>query len=268
MNAPVSAEDLHFSVTQLKTWLICPRKFEYRYVRNVDQEFTPWPLAFGSAFHHSLAHHYGWLMRGEPAPIDEVKARFVDSLTQARNSAVPLQDDDDDGTGFDEAVAKGLQMLDVTLAHPSARPQKVLAVESPFIVDLFDVETGEVSDARLIGVLDLVIEEEACRVLVEHKTSSRKYGLDRLVNDSQVSGYAYAARRMGWGEVGLRFSITSKAKNPQLQIEDVRRDDGDQADFLRQATGVLRCIDAGVSFPLRGWACRSCPYKSRCSAER
>lgn len=267
MNAPLRLEGLHFSVSQMKAWLMCPRKYEYRYITGAEPEFVPMPLAFGSAFHAALAHHYGWLMRNEPAPVDEVRQRFVDALTLAKHGPVPLQVGDED-TGFDDAVAKGLQMLDVTLQHPSAQPAKVLSVEQSFFVDLFDVETGELLDEKLMGVIDLVIEEDGHRVLVEHKTSSKKYSLDQLVYDTQLSGYAFAADRLGWGEVGLRFSVTTKTKSPALQVEDVRRDDGDQADFLRTAVGVLKAVDAGISFPVRGWACKGCPYKARCSAER
>ena len=127
---------------------------------------------------------------------------------------------------------------------------------------------GEVLEEKLVGVIDLVVEEEGRRVLVEHKTSSKKYTLDQLTFDTQLSGYAFAAESLGWGTVGLRYSISTKTKVPQLQVEDVRRDDRDQADFLATALGVLTALDAGISFPIRGWACKGCPYRSRCESER
>lgn len=266
MNAPIKVEGLHFSVSQMKAWLMCPRKYEYRYIQGAEPEFVPMPLAFGSAFHSALAHHYGWLQREKPASVDEVKQRFIDSMNIAKGAEVPLQVDED-GTDFEDALAKGLQMLDVTLAHPSATP-KVVAVESQFLVDLYDVETGEAVDESLMGFIDLVIEEDGHRTLVEHKTSAKRYTADQLNHDTQLSGYAFAAEQLGWGEVGLRFSVTTKTKSPQVQVEDVRRDDGDMADFLRTAVGVLKAVDAGISFPVRGWACKSCPYRARCSAER
>lgn len=267
MNAKVPHDTLHFSITQMKTWLMCPRKFDLRYRRGAEPEFVPMPLAFGSAFHSALAYHYQWLMRGEPAPIEEVKQRFVDALTLAKNGPVPLQEDEE-GTGFDAALAKGLQMLDVNLAHPSAIPAKVVGVEVPFTVDLYNVTTGEVLEEKLYGVIDLITEEEGRRVLVEHKTSSKKYSADQLNHDTQLSGYSFAAEAKGWGEVGLRFIVTTKTKVPQVQVEDVRRDEGDQADFLATALGVLTAIDAGISFPVRGWQCRTCPFRSRCESER
>lgn len=152
MNAPVSPDSLHFSVTQIKTWLLCPRKFEYRYILGAEPEFTPMPLAFGVAFHSALAHHYGWLKLGDLAPREEVHQRFFDSLATTRDASPPIQSGED-GVSFEEAVAKGRLMLDVTLSHPSAIA-KVLSVEQAFVVDLHHPDTGEVLEERLLGVVD------------------------------------------------------------------------------------------------------------------
>jgi CRISPR/Cas system-associated exonuclease Cas4 (RecB family) len=260
-------EGLVFSVTQANTYLGCPRKYEYRYVRGVEPTVVPVALAFGVAFHSALAHHYGWLMRGSPASVKEVQDRFTESLRQAAEGKVPLQQDEDSAS-VEELRAKGLTMLEVALAHPSAMPEKVLAVEEPFTVELHHPDTGELLEEKLTGVLDLVVEEDGHRVLVEHKTAARKWTADQLAFDTQLSAYAFAAGQLGWGDVGLRFSVTTKTKTPAMQVEDVRRDEGDVADFLRTAVGVLKAIDAGVYFPIRGWQCRTCPYRTRCERER
>jgi hypothetical protein len=66
------------------------------------------------------------------------------------------------------------------------------------------------------------------------------------------------------GEVGLRFQICTKVKVRQMQVVDITRDAQDEDDFLRTAGGVLRAIDAGVSYPIRGWACRGCQFAHAC----
>lgn len=70
------------------------------------------------------------------------------------------------------------------------------------------------------------------------------------------------------GEVGLRYQVITKTKKPAIYIEDIRRDEQDEADFLSVVIGVLKAIDAGVSYPVRGWQCRSCPYQAACSSKR
>ena len=72
-------------------------------------------------------------------------------------------------------------------------------------------------------------------------------------------------QEQGWEDVGLRFQIVTKTKSPQVQIENVMRTSQDEDDFRRTAMGVLKAIDAGVNYPVRSWACKSCPYKSACT---
>jgi hypothetical protein len=66
-------------------------------------------------------------------------------------------------------------------------------------------------------------------------------------------------------EVALRFQVVTKTKVPAVPVVDIHRDDQAEADFVRTATGVLKAIDAGVSYPIRGWQCRTCPYESACN---
>jgi len=44
-----------------------------------------------------------------------------------------------------------------------------------------------------------------------------------------------------------------------LEVVDVERDHHEE-DFVRTAIGVLKAIDAGVSYPVRGWACKTCQW--------
>ena len=81
----------------------------------------------------------------------------------------------------------------------------------------------------------------------------------------QPTAYKLAARQMGLGDdIGLRLQVVTKTKSPAVQIEDVHRFDRDEEDFLRTAIGVLRAIDAGASYPIRGWQCRSCQFGHAC----
>lgn len=265
MPRPQMPDGLYTSVSQLKCWLRCPRMFELRYVRGVFPAFVPVNLAFGSAIHEALASYYGELKStGVPLRRDLVLDVFRGGWAKAIDGDVPLQADED-GDDQGQVIERGVSMLHAFYEHASrAPPFTVEAVEHGFTVPLHDPDTGEVRDEQLVGTMDLVIVEEGRRVVVEHKTAARKYGEDQLRFDLQVSGYKLAAREAGLGEVGLRFQVLTKTKIPAVQIADVHRDDQDEADFVRTAVGVLRALDAGVSYPVRGWGCRSCPYAHAC----
>ena len=68
-------------------------------------------------------------------------------------------------------------------------------------------------------------------------------------------------------QAGLRYQVVTKTKSPAVQIENVVRDTTDEDDFRRTALGILRAIDAGVSYPVRGWHCRGCPYQKACAQQ-
>lgn len=264
MPRPAMPDGLYTSVSQVKCWLRCPRQFELKYVRGVPPAFVPVNFAFGSAIHEALASYYGEKeASGTPLRRDLVLDVFRAGWGRALDGNVPVQSDEDGE--LDQIVDKGVSMLHAFYEHASkAPPFEVEAVEHGFTVPLHDPDSGEILDEALTGVMDLIINEDGRRIVVEHKTAARKYGEDQLRFDLQVSGYKLAAREAGMGEVGLRFQVLVKSKVPTVQVAAVERDHHDEEDFVRTAVGVLRAIDAGVSYPIRGWQCRGCAYAHAC----
>ena len=63
------SEELYVSVSQLKSFLLCSRAFEFRYVLGATPEHVPVPLAFGIAIHAALACHVSvrWTAPRSPA---------------------------------------------------------------------------------------------------------------------------------------------------------------------------------------------------------
>ena len=96
----VIGDELYVSISQLKSWMQCPRQFELHYVRGVEPEFVPKALAFGTAFHGALARHYIDLRDvGVAPPVEKLVETFVDLWNQKKSGNVPLQgaDDEEDG---------------------------------------------------------------------------------------------------------------------------------------------------------------------------
>jgi len=270
MARPEMLDGLYISVSQLKTFLRCPRQYELHYIRGEPPAFVPVALVFGSAIHTALASYYGEIRAsGEPLRRDLMLDVFRDAWDKGASGPVPLQvDEDEDEASTERIVEKGVSMLHAFHEHASksAAGLHVLDVEKSFAIPIHDAETGAAFEELLVGTIDLVVNDDGLRVVVEHKTAAKKYGVDQLRFDVQPTAYKIAAREMGMGEVGLKFQVITKTKVPVIQIADIHRDDRDEDDFLRTVGGVLRAIDAGVSYPLRGWQCRSCPYAHACSS--
>jgi putative RecB family exonuclease len=267
MPRPQMPDGLYVSVSQVKSFLLCPRKYELHYVLREEPAFVPVALAFGSSIHEALAAYYQELKTtGEPLRRDLVLDVFRHAWSKAEGGTLPLQPDEDEDAS-DQIVDKGVSMLHAFCEHASKTgTPEVESVERSFAVSIHDPATGEVFEEQLVGAVDLVVREGGRRVIVEHKTAAKKYGVDQIRFDLQPTAYKIAARELGLGDVGLRYQVITKTKVPAIQSADLHRDEQDEDDFLRTVGGVLRAIDGGVSYPLRGWQCRSCPYSHACAA--
>jgi CRISPR/Cas system-associated exonuclease Cas4 (RecB family) len=264
---PVAEGQIIVSVSQLKTWLMCPRKYELRYVRGVAPAFQPVALAFGIAFHAAVGRYYGGIqISGESPSLEVVQQAFRDSWQEQLDKQPPLQVDEeaDPATIIDLAM----RMLAVFHANAAGKSVQVESIEHAFAVDLHDPDSGELLEEKLVGFFDLVLREKERRVVVELKTSAKKYTQDQFAFDLQPSAYKFATEEMGWADTSLRYSIVTKTKSPVVQEEELLRGPLARDDFLRTAVGVLRAIDAGVSYPMRGWGCRTCPFKAPCETLR
>lgn len=264
-------DGLHLSVSQIRTYLRCPRSFELRYVLGAKPAFKPVPLAFGSSFHSALARFYLALKEeGAPPPLLLIAEAFRDAWLRELEGDIPLQVDEDEPDDKGALVDKGVEMLRIFHEHATASVDGVTveAVEQPFSIPLFDPDTGVQMEERLVGAFDLVLKKGRRRQIVEHKSSSKKFGGDQITWDLQPTGYSLAAKFMGLGNVQVVFQIVTKSKTPVLQIVELERTEQDEEEFQRVAVNVMRGVDASVFMPLRGWQCRSCPHAHLCRPQR
>jgi CRISPR/Cas system-associated exonuclease Cas4 (RecB family) len=262
-------DGLIVSISQLKAYLRCSEAYRHRYVLGTEPAFVPLALAFGSAFHTALARFY--LAKQDrlaaPAPEELVEA-FKGAFEEKRSGPIPLQGEDEEDEPKTDPLDLAARMLTKFHEVSADKPVSVEGIEQPFAVSLLDPISGEVLEEQLVGVIDLLVREEGRLVVVEHKSAAKRYTLDQLKFDFQLTGYKLALQEAGQEDIGLRFQIVTKTKNPQVQIEDVVRTPQDESDFRRTAVGVLRAIDAGAFFPMRGWQCRTCPFEHACTAGR
>jgi len=97
---------------------------------------------------------------------------------------------------------------------------EIVGVEQPFDVPLIDQDTGEVLDRALVGTLDLLERDaEGGLVVVDLKTSARKYSDLQVEASLQLSVYSYATQMNGLADeqdLRLRFDVLTKTKQPEL----------------------------------------------------
>lgn len=88
----------HTSISQLKTFLQCPRKFRFIYVDRIEPEFRPIALAFGTAWHETIGAHLLPPVKDQWRSREQLQTMFRDSPTEQVNEDGPpvLFDDEED----------------------------------------------------------------------------------------------------------------------------------------------------------------------------
>lgn len=253
---------LHTSVSQTKSFLICPMKHYLQYIRGAEPAFRPSSLVFGISCHVALAVFYNSMKEsGNKPPLELLTEAFADHWTKEQDKPIPIQYDDDDQGG--KMLDAGVSLLGVF--HENATIEQVEAVEMPFAIDLFDSETGEQLDAQLIGAVDLITESNGHVVITDHKTVARRYSTAQVAYDIQPSLYCHAFRDEDDHLPDFQFQLLVKTKKPGWQLNRVQREERDIREALETVVAVQQAIENGVNHRLRGWACATCAYEYACS---
>ncbi len=259
---PREREGLHVSVSQVKSYQLCPAKYRHRYVAGTEPSHRPVSLAFGTAVHAALATFYEGLMNGRRLPVEEVQAAFADRWAVETQDDLPLLFDD--GVAEGDVKDQGIALLGAFIQQ-GFMPEHVLAVELPFQVDLPDPDTGEMLDIDLVGAIDLVAVHQGRTIICEHKTAARRFAEDRLLYDFQPTAYLYAARllRLPPDPTAI-FQVLLKTKKPVVDVISVTRTASAQLEMLETFAHVLKGIEAGAFPRNRGWACAVCEFRRAC----
>ena len=256
----------HVSFTQIDQYLRCPLKYRFTYLDRLEPDFVPAALAFGSGIHGAAAFFFRGVGQGERPSVADVQGYF-EAVWKLESEHRPLRFGEKETR--ESLLDLATRMLAVLYEQFDPRTE-VVAVEQPFAVPLIDQETGEVLERDLVGTLDL-LERDAERrlVVVDLKTSARRYTDLQVEASLQLSIYNYATGLLGYADpddVRLRFDVLTKTRVPELHRYWTTRDRAANVRLFRLAAEVLRAIEAGVFHPNPGWQCKECPFKSKCWA--
>jgi DNA helicase-2/ATP-dependent DNA helicase PcrA len=169
---------MEFSARRLKTFLECPRKFQFTYLDQIPVP-TPSPLAFGKTIHEVIEtiHLEGlW---------DEAKAfSLFRSLWEKRQREEPIL--------FTDQPPEKYEKLAEKILSGYLRRQKELP--PPLLVEFeFSVPFGE---TLLHGFIDQIREEREGLVIVDLKSDKSKPSRAELDMDLQFTLYAFAAHQI------------------------------------------------------------------------
>ena len=259
---------LHFSFSQLNTYLICPMKYAFNYVWGTPPESKPIALVFGKSVHKGAERFYKALMdTGEALPLDAVIDAFTasyDREIEATEVELTFKKGETKGTVREQ----GIELMKVF--HQEVQPQNIAAVEFPFSVSIPDLLNGEeYLPIKLVGYFDLIESDAQNTYLVaELKTSAQRFSSLRLEYDLQATTYAYAMTKLRLsspeGSCLVRYDVLLKTKKPGLEQYFVTRTAADSARLIHLINHVLKAIEGRIFYRQTGWQCGDCQFKKAC----
>jgi len=247
----------HVSVSSVKSYLMCPQKHFFRYHSDVEASHRSIALVLGRSVHDALESFYRFCAEHDQDP---PAGLLTDTFsTSWRRGLVGFPPVRSDNIGKDKD--QGIALLEA-FHEQAPRPVQVLGVEEAFALDLEDDPEGRL----IVGAIDAVVVDEDDRVVVvESKTAKRRWSKDQLAYDFQPTIYQMAVREMGLAEhPAIRFDFLLKLKTPVFESVEIHRSPEQEEEALLIFRKVLRAIDAGLFYPVRGWMCNDCEFSHAC----
>jgi putative RecB family exonuclease len=260
---------LHVSHSQIFTYLNCSLKYRFMYVEARPHERVSIALPFGKSIHASLERQYRVMkenQRWEPLGVllNYFEHHINLELDQTEVPIVFKKETPD----RDAVIDMGIAMLEAFHEGVDLNGFEILEIERPLSARLY-TEDGQPTDLKLIGVLDLVLKDEAGRIIaVDNKTASKPYAQATVDDDNQLTCYAYllAANRYVFptAEVHCRLDVLRKLKTPKLEQYHTVRTADQRRRFAKLASAVLAGIENKVFIPQPSWMCGDCQFQDAC----
>lgn len=246
----------YVSASQLVAYAICPRKYAFHYVYGLAPEFRSTSLLLGSAVHGAIGWFFEERLRSATPTVEQaVSVLTADLLALSADVDVRWK-----SGSLESLVEEGTRLVSLYLQSYADLP--VVAVESPFHVDLLDHDTGEVLGRPLEGFFDLVLDDGR---VIELKTSAKAWNENDLVRHLQVGAYAYAWNTLHGGPSAIDVHVLVKLKRePRIETHTIERGEPDTRWWLRTAAEIEAAISAGHFPPSPSPLCNDCEHARAC----
>ena len=246
MNLPTG----FLSVSQVRTYLRCPRQYEYIYINKMRPPVTS-SLLLGRSFHKAIeTANRAKLEDGEILSVEDVQDTFSEAWDREK-AEVEWEDGEDQGRLKDAGL-----IMTTHYYEQVGQKLRPLMIEQGTTVDIEGVPVKV--------VIDLVERDGKIR---DFKTAKRAPAKDEADKSIQLSTYAMAYREMtGERESGAQLDYTVNLKaGPKITHLETMIDDNRIERTKALIKGVAQAISSGMFYPVEeGMACSYCPFKDVC----
>jgi len=242
----------HLSYSQIRTYLICPRKYSFNYVEEISVPLND-KLLLGTLVHETLERYFRLRLKGGGAGPEEMEGWFIEEFLQARDNREILWSDQP------ERVRKRGAGMIRHFIHDLASDFSPLMVEKELEAPL------DGCPVNLRGVIDLVEED---LTITDFKTATARWSRSRLRHSSlQMVVYKYLFESVfGNANSRQRFCVmySRKGEVVRSQFLEVQAGPEDREHLFRVIAYVAEGIGA-ERFPRHeGFRCGLCEYHDHC----
>ena len=237
----------HISHSQLELYDKCPRAWMYRYIEGIRGPASA-PLVLGDCYHQTIETNFKYKMsKGADIDIDFIPDVYKRHWNHILDTKEIIWGDDNPNTIRDIGIALSCRYVD-TVA-PKITPAKIeLWLES------------EVADTKFVIRIDLI---DHMGVVIDHKTSKKKYSQKDTDDDMQASACAFALGR----SILFCNHVAVKTGKKDIQILKTYRTQDDIDWWYKKASETVYLMKSG-HYPPRpqGWYCdpRYCDFYEGC----
>ena len=233
----------HISFSQVTTIEFCSYRYYLQYIKMQDPRPIPDYFTKGKLLHQLLGEFYEHNRNGKssvpPSHEREISKQFS-------------------GDNY-------FHLLNAYRVHQqnSWHSCELISVEHPFVMRV------DGSLPPMVGVIDLILKQDGCYLLVDHKTGRNFYPDDEL----QVAIYAQYIRKAFGGESCRLFydhyrwvNNLDRIRKPAFQRVEVTANHNHWPRYLarvKTAYEEIRALLAGVP-AVRSGECFRCPYRNMC----
>jgi hypothetical protein len=251
----------YVSPSRLSLWMKCPLAFKRRYIDGWQSIPSP-ALFVGKVTHAVLAHVYRHRIAGQLCTTEDLPMFVADAWKDAMETEPCYFEDD-----LQEEKCR-YQVLDLVTAYLNATPiqdETPIAIEKRYEVPLIDPLTGENFGIPLVGIVDLVLQEDCGGVIVDIKTSSTS-SFSELQHELQLTSYSYLFRETtDQNELRCEVRQLVKTKTPKVHTHRFpMRTDEHFSRFFGLIREYLDALDKGIYNYRPGWMCSMCDHYGIC----
>ena len=260
MNLSSMRERPHWSYSSLNQLLnICSLQFFFEKIQKLPRPFTPVSLAFGSAYHRTMEFIAMHRLEGRLPEAKETRDLFRTVWERQQAEGPPMEASEESPKQLAE---QGADLVEAYLGQIDPA-ERVLDINRTFIVPVGN------SERPLIGEIDCVVETAGETVLVDWKTSARRWPKDQAEKSLQPTVYLYGAEQFqpGAGCAKFRFDVGVKNKTPVIERNTTTRSPEDFARLERLVETAERIVAHELFYPSeQSFACGGCAFQGPCKA--